>query len=168
MRSFDLDRATNQAFARLASEQGLQAEACAGPQEAVEGADLVVTATPSFRPIVEDAWIRPGMHLNAFGADTKGKHEIEAKVLARAKVVVDYLPQAREIGECQHAFRGGLIDGVHAELGEIVAGRKPGRESDAEITLFDATGIALQDLAVALRAYEGALERGLGTRLQLD
>jgi len=168
VRSFDLDRATNQAFARLASEQGLQAEACAGPQEAVEGADLVVTATPSFRPIVEDAWIRPGMHLNAFGADTKGKQEIDPNLLARAKVVVDYWPQAREIGECQHAFRSGLIHEAHAELAEIVAGGKPGRENSAEITLFDSTGIAIQDLAVARCAYQAAMARGLGTRLQLD
>jgi alanine dehydrogenase len=168
VRCFDVDSEANEAFARLAGEQGLRAEACANPRQAVEGADVVVTASPSFQPIVEDAWVRPGMHLSAFGADTKGKQEIEARVLARAKVVVDYLPQAREIGECQHAFRTGLIEGVHAELGEILVGRKPGRESGAEITLFDATGIALQDLAVARLAYEAALQRGLGVRLELD
>lgn len=168
VRCFDVDSEANEAFARLAGEQGLRAEACANPRQAVQGADVVVTASPSFQPIVEDAWVRPGMHLSAFGADTKGKQEIEARVLARAKVVVDYLPQAREIGECQHAFRTGLIEGVHAELGEILVGRKPGRESDAEITLFDATGIALQDLAVARLAYEAALQRGLGVRLELD
>jgi len=81
---------------------------------------------------------------------------------------VDYWPQAREIGECQHAFRSGLIHSVHAELADIVAGRKPGRETPTEITLFDATGIALQDLVVASCAYEAALLGGLGIRLQLD
>jgi alanine dehydrogenase len=168
VRSFDSHAEVSERFARRAAEQGLRAACCATPRDALDGVDIIVTATPSFQPVVEDAWVRPGMHINAFGADTKGKHEIEEKVLARAKVVVDYLPQAGEIGECQHAFRSGLIQSVHAELAEIVAGRKPGRESATEITLFDATGIALQDLAVAMCAYEAALQRGLGTRLQLD
>jgi ornithine cyclodeaminase/alanine dehydrogenase-like protein (mu-crystallin family) len=140
----------------------------ATPAEAIAGADVVVTATPSFEPIVREEWIRPGMHVSAFGADTRGKQEIDEKLMPRSKVVVDYLPQAREIGECQHAFRAGLIDGVHAELGEVLAGSKPGRESDAEITLFDATGIALQDLAVAARAYDAAVARRVGTRVVLD
>jgi ornithine cyclodeaminase/alanine dehydrogenase-like protein (mu-crystallin family) len=108
------------------------------------------------------------MHVNAFGADTRGKQEIDEKLMPRAKVVVDYLPQAREIGECQHAFRTGLIDKVHAELGEILEGIKPGRESDDEITLFDATGIALQDLAVADRAYHAARAAGAGTLVEMD
>jgi ornithine cyclodeaminase/alanine dehydrogenase-like protein (mu-crystallin family) len=134
----------------------------------VAGADVVVTATPSFQPVIEDAWIAPGTHVNAFGSDTRGKQELEAKLLARAKVVPDYLPQARELGECQHAFAAGLIGNVHAELGEILTGAKPGRESEDEITVFDATGIALQDLAVAACAYAAALERGVGTRVRLD
>ena len=128
----------------------------------------LIPLSPSFHPVVEDGWIGPGTHINAFGSDTKGKQEISETLLGRAKVVVDYLPQAKELGECQHAFRAGVIHSVHAELGEILLGRKPGRESEKEITLFDATGIALQDLAVAVRAYEAALERGVGTRLQLD
>jgi alanine dehydrogenase len=167
VRSFDSQPEVSETFARRAAEEGLRAACCATPRDALDGADIIVTATPSFQPVVKDEWVRPGMHINAFGADTKGKHEIEEKVLARAKVVVDYLPQAGEIGECQHAFRSGLIQSVHAELADIVVGRKPGRETATEITLFDATGIALQDLAVAMCAYEAALERGLGTRLQL-
>lgn len=168
VRCYDTDRESVREFARRAAGAGLRAIACETAREAVEGADIVVTATPSFRPVVEDDWIGPGVHINAFGADTQGKHEIDEKLLARAKVVVDCLPQAIEIGECQHAFRSGLIRSVHAELGEILMGRKPGRESDEEITLFDATGIALQDLAVAGRACEAALARGIGTRLTLD
>jgi alanine dehydrogenase len=88
--------------------------------------------------------------------------------MPRVKLVVDYLPQAREIGESQHAFRAGLIDGVHAERGEILTGSKPGRESTHEITLFDATGIALQDLAVAALAYDAAMAKGAGARVTLD
>lgn len=168
VRCFDLHAPSSQAFAALAIQQGLAATACATPQQAVAGADLIVTATPSLSAIIQDQWIQPGMHINAFGADTKGKQEIDPMALTRAKVVVDYWPQAREIGECQHAFRSGLIHSVHAELADIVAGRKPGRETPTEITLFDATGIALQDLVVASCAYEAALLGGLGIRLQLD
>ena len=129
VRSYDAQEQSNHDFARRAVSQGLRATACATPREAVEGADIVVTSTPSFRPIVEDDWIGPGTHINAFGSDTKGKQEISETLLGRAKVVVDYLPQAKELGECQHAFRTGVIHSVYAELGEILLGRKPGRES---------------------------------------
>ena len=168
VRCYDKDGAAADALVRDAAANGLRATAAKSAEEAIAGADVVVTATPSFQPIVQQEWIQPGMHVNAFGADTRGKQEIDEKLMPRAKVVVDYLPQSREIGECQHAFRSGLIEGVHAELGEILAGKKPGRESEAEITLFDATGIALQDLAVAARAYDAAVERGVGTRVVLD
>jgi alanine dehydrogenase len=168
VRCYDKDAAAAETFARNAAAGGLRASVSAKPAGAIEGADIVVTATPSFQPIIEAGWIRPGMHVNAFGADTRGKQEIDEKLMAHAKVVVDYLPQAREIGECQHAFRTGLIDKVHAELGEILNGSKPGRESADEITVFDATGIALQDLAVAARAYDAAVAGGKGTRVVLD
>lgn len=167
VRCWDKVAASSRAFAARVATEGLRARACDTPREAVDGADVVVTATPSFEAVIEDGWIGPGTHINAFGADTRGKQEISETLVARAKVVVDYLPQAREIGECQHAFRRGLIHEVHAELGEILSGRKPGRQSDDEITLFDATGIALQDLAVAGRAYEAALAQGAGCRLTL-
>jgi len=168
IRCYDKDGAAAELFASEAASAGLRATASRTAAAAVDGADIVVTATPSFQAIIEAAWIRPGMHINAFGADTRGKQEIDEKLLPRVKVVTDYLPQAREIGECQHAFRTGLIDKVHAELGEILTGGKPGRESAGEITMFDATGIALQDLAVAARAYAAAMERGVGTRVALD
>jgi alanine dehydrogenase len=168
VRCYDKNTAAAEAFARDAAAAGLRASAATSAAQAIDGADIVVTATPSFQPIVESGWIRPGMHVSAFGADTRGKQEIEEKLMPRAKVVADYLPQSREIGECQHAFRTGLIGGVHAELGEILIGKKPGREADDEITLFDATGIALQDLAVAARAYDAAMAQGIGTRVILD
>jgi alanine dehydrogenase len=168
VRCYDKSAASNRAFAAAAATDGLRVIPCDTAAAAVAGADVVVTATPSFQPVIQDAWIATGTHVNAFGSDTRGKQELEAKLLARAKVVPDYLPQARELGECQHAFAAGLIGNVHAELGEILTGAKPGRESDDEITVFDATGIALQDLAVAACAYAAALERGVGTRVRLD
>jgi len=168
VRCYDKASGSNQAFAASTAAAGLRVIPCDTAAEAVAGADVIVTATPSFQPVIEDGWIAPGTHINAFGSDTRGKQELDVKLMARAKVVPDYLPQARELGECQHAFRAGLIQQVHAELGEILTGSKPGRESDDEITVFDATGIALQDLAVAARAYTAAQERGMGTRVRLD
>lgn len=167
-RCYDKSAESNRAFAASPAAAGLRIVACESAADAVAGADVVVTATPSFQPIVQDAWIAAGTHINAFGSDTRGKQELEATLLGRAKVVADYLPQARELGECQHAFRDGVIGQVHAELGEILTGAKAGRESDEEITVFDATGIALQDLAVAACAYAAAEERGVGTRVRLN
>jgi alanine dehydrogenase len=166
--SFDLNQEANRKFSEHWKGTAIRFIPCPTAKEAVEGADVIVTTTPSFQPVVKEEWILPGVHINAIGSDTKGKQEIDQKLLGRAKVVVDSLSQARELGECQHAFRDGIIHSVHAELGEIVARKKPGRENDSEITLFDATGIALQDLAVAAYAYERALARNIGTYLKLD
>lgn len=166
--SFDLNQEANQKFADQWKRSGVQIIPCGTAKEAVNGVDVIVTTTPSFHPIIKDEWVLPGMHINAIGSDTKGKQEIDEKVLGRAKIVVDSLNQARELGECQHAFRDSIIQTIHAELGEIIAQMKPGRETDSEITLFDATGIALQDLAVAAFAYEAAVARGVGIYLKLD
>jgi len=138
-------------------------------QDAVQGADIIVTATPSTSPLVRDEWISPGMHINAIGADAPGKQELDPNIFARAKVVVDKLSQCRLIGETQHPLALGIIteEDLYAEIGEITAGLKPGRESVEEITLFDATGVAIQDVAAASRVYRMAKERGLGTRFPL-
>ena len=168
VRCFDSDGGRARGLAEAACGRGLRATAYESVRQAVEGADVVVTATPSFEAVIQDSWIQPGTHINALGADTRGKQELDAELIARALVTVDYLPQAREIGECQHAFRQGLIDRVHAELGEILAGRKTGRSSADQITIFDATGIALQDLAVAAVAWRAALRDGVGVTVELD
>ncbi len=139
------------------------------PEEAVEGRDILITATPSYRFIVKAEWVKPGLHMNAIGADTKGKQELEPSILPKAKIVVDNLLQSKTIGECQHAISLGLINEsmIHAELGEIVIGKKPGRTSPEEITLFDATGVAFQDLIAAGLAYDLALRQKVGFRLSL-
>jgi alanine dehydrogenase len=167
VRCFDSNHASAQALADLARSRGLRAVAADSVRRAVEGADVVVTATPSFEPLLSADQIAPGTHISAFGADTRGKQELDPAIVARALLVVDSLPQARELGESQHAFRNGLIAGAHAELGEILAGKKPGRTAPDQITVFDATGIALQDLAVASVAYQAALRDGTGVRVTL-
>jgi ornithine cyclodeaminase/alanine dehydrogenase len=156
-------------FAAEAQERfGIAIEAAASPQDAVVGADVVYCSTRAREPVVRDAWAAPGMHVSASGADAPGKQEVEAALLARAKVVVDSLEQCKVGGEIELPLRDGVFgeEHVHAELGEIVNGWKPGRERDDEITIMDATGLAAVDIVVFYQAYQRARERGVGTRLE--
>jgi ectoine utilization protein EutC len=141
---------------------GIEVRAAATPEEACRGVDILITATPSREPIVRAAWLGPGMHVTAVGADTPGKQELEAECLARAdRVVVDRLAQCALFGELSHALAAGLMaeSGVWAQLGEIVAGRKPGRTGDDQITICDLTGVGFQDTAIAALAWNEARNR---------
>ncbi len=135
-------------------------------QEAV-GCDIVCTATPSSSPVVRREWIRPGTHINAMGADGHGKQELEPQILLDALVVVDDLNQATGSGEVNVPLREGILDveSLQTNLGEVVAGLKPGRRSDEQITLFDSTGLAIQDVALARVVYEAARRQGAGRKL---
>ena len=148
-------------LAETAAELGLPFEAVS-----LEGlgaqADVIVTITSSFAPSLMADVVRPGTHLACMGTDTKGKQEVEAALLARARVFCDERAQSISIGEAQHAVAAGLIRAEDiVEIGAVVAGMDPGRRSDDEITLFDGTGVALQDLAVAAKAVTLAQERGV-------
>ncbi len=120
-------------------------------EDAVRGSDIVVTVTPSESPLVRNEWIGEGTHISAMGADDKGKHELDTAILKRVRLFADYPQQSIQIGEFQHAYNDGLIDTVNdiCALGLVTLGKSPGRISDAEITVFDSSGIAIQDLAVA-------------------
>ena len=134
-------------------------------EEVVGGSDIVVTVTPSKKALVKKEWIEKGMHINAIGADGPGKQEMDPAIVKLAdKIVVDSLTQCRRIGEIQHALSLGLIkeSDVHGEIGEILIGKKVGRESDDEITFFDSTGLAAQDIAAAHVVLEAAREKKLG------
>ena len=106
----------------------------------------------------------------AVGADSQGKQELEPALVASSTLVVDVLAQCAEIGELQHALAAGLMTrtDVHAELADVVTGRRPGRTRDDEITIFDSSGTALQDVAAAIAVYDHALARGCGTEVTLD
>lgn len=140
------------------------------PEEIVRGVDILVTVTPSREAIVKADWIEEGIHINAIGADGPGKQELDPMIVKNAdKIVADSLVQCRRIGELQHAFEGGLITekDIHAEIGQILKGEKPGRESREEVTLFDSTGIAAQDIAAAHIVYQQAKERDIGYSVKL-
>ena len=130
------------------------------PEEAVRGSDIVVTVTPSNIPLVRDEWVGEGTHISAMGADDVGKHELDTTLVKRASLFADYPKQSLVIGEFQHAFGEGLIasaDDICA-MGSVTTGDSPGRSSDSDITVFDSSGIAIQDLMAAAAVYDAAKE----------
>jgi ectoine utilization protein EutC len=148
-------RAHLDAYCEEMRADGFDARAAATPQAVCAQADVIITATPSRQPLIQAGWLRPGHHVTALGADSPGKQELEAACLARADLLVaDRLTQCASFGELRHALDAGVMraDRVHAELGEIVAGRKPGRTHADQITIADLTGVGFQDTAIASRA----------------
>jgi len=137
--------------------------------EVVRGADVVVTVTPARGPIVMDDWIAPGTHIAAIGADKAGDQELDPKIVQRARIFVDDIRQCRTDGEINVSLRQGLIkeSDIAGEIGEVITGKKRGRTSDAEITLFDSTGIALQDSATVPVEYERAVAAGVGVEKKM-
>ena len=133
-------------------------------EEVVPGADVVVTVTPARAPIIKNEWIGPGMHIAAVGADKKGDQELEGVILTRARIFVDDIRQCRTDGEINVPLSQGLITeaDIAGEIGEVITGKKKGRVADQDITLFDSTGIALQDSATVPLEYERAVAAGVG------
>jgi len=138
-------------------------------EECVAGADIIVTTTPSRKPVVESAWVKSGTHINAIGADAAGKQELDSNIFKKAKIVVDDYGQASHSGEINVPVSKGILGkkDIHAELGQIVCGAKKGRTSPQEITIFDSTGLAIQDLAMADLVYRHAIRKGAGHSVNL-
>lgn len=134
------------------------------PKETALAADILVTATPSSIPLVERDWVKPGTHINAIGADAAGKQELDPQILKAATIVVDDWAQASHSGEINVPLSRGELapEDVYGSLGEVVAGKKPGRQSPEEITVFDSTGLVIQDLSLGFAVYLQARELGLG------
>jgi alanine dehydrogenase len=130
--------------------------------------DILVTTTPSREPIVMDEWICEGTHINAIGADAPGKEEIDPRILKRARIVVDDIGQASHSGEINVPFSKGVLteNDIFCELGEVITGKKKARTSDSDITVFDSTGLAIQDVVTANMVYQKALKANMGIKLQ--
>ena len=128
-------------------------------------ADVIISITSAFAPSLLDAHVKGPTHIACMGTDTKGKQEVEAALVARARLFTDEVAQSVSIGECQHAIAEGLInEGDITEIGAVINGAHEGR-GDAELTLFDGTGVGLQDLAVAARVVELAVEKGVAVEV---
>ena len=154
-------------LAATAAELGLPFEAVSLPELGAR-ADVIITITSAFSPSLMSTHVRAGTHLACMGTDTVGKQEVEAALLARATVFADEVAQSVSIGEAQHAVAAGLIRPADiTPLGAVVNGSHPGRTSAEQITLFDGTGVGLQDLAVAAAAVRLAVERGVAIKLEV-
>lgn len=151
--------------ADIESELGIPVVIADSKRGAVEQADILVTTTRGKGPLVEAGWVKPGTHIVAIGTDQRGKQELDPEIFRNAKIVNDSIEQCTEKGETWHPLNGNIIakDDIHGEIGEILLGRKPGRENDEEVTIFDSTGMAIQDNTTSARIYRNAIDGGVGT-----
>lgn len=154
----------------MASQVHAAIEVAKSAEDAVRDADILVTVTTAKEPILKQEWLKPGVHINAVGAHRPDAREIDGQTMARAKIVVDSREAIMaECGDVLLAMKEGLItdENIHGEIGEVLAGAKPRRQSIDEITLYKSVGIAIQDVATANLVYQKALERGVGTTVDI-
>ncbi len=155
------------ALGKVAEDIGLPFEAVS-QEELGAQSDVIITITSAFEPLLMRDWIKPGTHVACMGTDTKGKQEVDPALVAAARVFTDEVAQSITIGETQHAIAADLIAaGDITPIGAVIDGAASGRTSDDQITLFDGTGVGLQDLAVAQAAVDLAAKTGVGTAVTL-
>lgn len=168
--AYDIDERQSEQFAiELSKELNIEIEAVNDLAKATLQSDICVTGTTSQKPFLYRENIKPGTFIAAVGADSEDKQELESALLKESKIVVDVLEQAATIGELHHAIEQDFVSraDVHAELGEIIAGRKTGRDDDSEVIIFDSTGMALQDVVATVIVYENAVKDGKGKSVSL-
>ena len=157
------------AGAQLAEKFAVRVESVTDLAAAVATSDIILTATPARKALIQAAWVRPGTHLSCIGADMAGKQEIDPQLLPQARVFADDIPQSLAVGELEAAAQAGLLreEDLAGEIGQVIAGHLPGRRDAGEITLFDSTGIALQDLVCSQLALAAAQAQGVGVTVDL-
>ena len=148
---------------------GIDAKAVETVKEAVTGMDVVTTTTPSRTPLVLSKWVDDGTHINAMGAYAPGKQELETALILRSNIIIDDWDQASHSGEINVPLSEGILGkgDIHANLGDVLIGNKMGRTSDGEITVFDSTGLAVQDIATEWKVYEKARKLDIGHKMDL-
>ncbi|NNG02335.1 MAG: ornithine cyclodeaminase family protein [Desulfobacteraceae bacterium] len=170
VKAYDLRPDAMERFAATAAPLGLEVELVKNPEQACREVDILATCTSSRHPFVKKEWLQEGVHIAAIGADMADRRELSPQVYGSAdKCVTDLPKQALLVGEITDAIATGAIDeaALHTTLGEIVAGKAKGRENDAELTIFKSTGMAIQDIAVAKRVYELAIEKQAGVDIAI-
>lgn len=171
IRAFGRDQKRREQFAKeMTARLQIPVTAVSSAEEAVRGADIIITSTTSSNPVIEGRWLEDGMHINAIGANFPQKRELDDHAVRRAGIVaVDSREQSRqEAGDLIHAFGGDNSQWSRVqELAEIVTGKMPGRTTSTQITLFKSNGIAIEDIVVGGRVYELARERGIGREVPL-
>ena len=154
----------------MTKQHGVVVEAITNLPKATRDSDIVVTCTTSHAPFLKSDDIRPGTFIAAVGADNPEKSEIAPDLMARSKVTTDTTAQASMMGDLHHAIRAGVMTerDVYAQLGDLITGRMPGRTNQEEITLFDSTGLGIQDVAASARAYVLAEATATGTSISIS
>lgn len=162
IKAYDIDKSRLRSYVReMAEELGVKVTEASSAREAVQGSDIVITVTPSKTPYVKSEWLQGGVHVNAFGADRLGKQELDKRIYKRSKLVTDDINAALQ----KKLF---TKDDVYAELGEVITGKKKGRTRSTDLTVFDSTGVGIQDVATAAVAYERAKKSGAGQTIRLN
>lgn len=138
-------------------------------EEAVRNSDAIITVTPSRKPLIQKAWLKPGAHLSCLGSDMETKQELESSIFAGAKIFTDDKAQCIRVGEIEIPIKEGVIspEDICGEIGDLLSGKVLGRENDEEITVFDGTGLYILDLVTAKVAIKKAKESGLGFEMNL-
>ena len=171
IRAYDRQPEAARAFKdEMEGRFGLPVEITSTAEEAVRGADIVVLSTSTVEPVVQSGWVQPGMHFNSIASATTQVREMDSETIRMSKVVVDSREAAlKEAGDILIPISEGLIgpDHIYAEVGEIAAGARPGREDDREVTVYKSLGLAIQDAAAAKLLYEKARRAGLGTEVAI-
>ncbi|PVX27057.1 MAG: alanine dehydrogenase [Candidatus Bathyarchaeum sp.] len=171
VRVWDIDEKASVKYVEEMKAKGSQERICSvgSVRDAVQGADIIVTATPSRKPLVSLEWVDAGTHINCIGADAPGKQELDPAILLKSKIVVDDWSQSCHGGEINVPFAKGIIkkEDVWGDICEIVAGLKQGRTSPDEITVFTSTGLAIQDAATAKITYQKALKQKIGKQIDI-
>lgn len=169
IRYFDLDPEAMQRFHSNLQKTSLKLIPCKSVEEAIDGAYLITTATAraGHREVIKNSWIQPGVHLNGIGGDSPGKTEFSKATLERAKIVIEFFPQTEHEGEIQQFPSEERKKHVYAELWELVSGKKKGRTSKEEITLYDSVGFALEDYSVLRLVYDLAKKYHIGLELPI-
>ncbi len=144
-------------------------EAAVDLEKAVSDSDIIVTVTPARNPVIKKEWVKPGTHFSCIGADAEGKEEIEGEILRGARIYTDDMPHCISSGEIEIPIKKGLISekDIKGEIGDLILGKTEGRQSEEEITVYDATGMALLDIAAASAALKLAEEKNLGMTAEM-
>lgn len=167
---YDLSHSSALKFKReMRGTEGVKWDILNTVRDCVKDCDIIVTTTPSRRPIIKLNWLKKDVHINAIGADAQGKQELDSAIFKKAKIIVDAIEQARHSGEVNVHLRRKVISlkDIYADIGEIVSGRKKGRTKKDGITIFDSTGLAIQDVAIANLIYDCAVKSRAGKWIKM-
>jgi ornithine cyclodeaminase/alanine dehydrogenase-like protein (mu-crystallin family) len=149
---------------------GIEAIPVNKPEEAVSGSDIIITATTSKNPVFKGEWLEKGVHINAIGSHTPETRELDETTIKKSKIIVDSKEATlKEAGDLIIPIKKGIIssNAIYAELGELIAGKKLGRESKDEITVFKSVGLAIQDISTAKLVYEKAVKENIGKTIEI-